>query len=313
MQVLREYLIGTGGWAYFKIPGLRPLVAYSRAFNFVEVNSTFYQMPEMKQVEKWRKVVPADFRFAVRANRSITHREKLQPTEDAIETFCNMKQICETLKTDLLHLQTPTSFKLDHKSILGFHNLASSLKLGKLRLALELRGTASDKLPNELIQVMQDKNMVHSTDLSKSEMPAYESDTLYTRLFGMGSHNRYQPTDEELEEIDSRISNTNSQRTVMSFHFVRMYKDAARMKIYKETGKFPKVTRSTGLLSLDEILKEDSRFPASKHDLVATQGWKVFDITEDTRLRANQVLQKLPDKIYNDINEVMNELSSIMR
>jgi hypothetical protein len=37
-------------------------------------------------------------------------------------------------------------------------------------------------------------------------------------------------------EIDGKASNGNFQRVVMSFHFVRMYKDAARMKIYKQTG-----------------------------------------------------------------------------
>lgn len=84
---LKEYLIGTGGWAYFQIPGLRSLAAYSKAFNFVEVNSTFYEIPSLKQVEKWRRMVPPDFQFTVRGHQTITHKHHLQPTPEALENF----------------------------------------------------------------------------------------------------------------------------------------------------------------------------------------------------------------------------------
>lgn len=247
---MRDYLIGTGGWAYFHVPGLHPLVAYSRAFNFVEVNSTFYQLPTMKNVEKWRKLVPSDFEFAVRANRAITHKHKLQPTPEAVETFGEMQRICNVLNADILHLQTPPSLKLNATSISNLRDLVSSVKLGNLRLALEIRGTPSSKLPPALLQVMQDYNMVHSVDLSRDERPAYESDVLYSRLFGKGVHNKYQPTDEELIKIDNEAESGNFRKIVMSFHFIRMYTDAARLKIYKQTGKFPRIAPSTTLTSL---------------------------------------------------------------
>ena len=38
---MTEFLIGTGGWAYFKVPNIHPLIAYSKAFNFVEVIQHF--------------------------------------------------------------------------------------------------------------------------------------------------------------------------------------------------------------------------------------------------------------------------------
>ena len=40
--------IGAGGWAYFQVPGSDSLTAYSKAFDFVEVNSTFYTTPSIK-------------------------------------------------------------------------------------------------------------------------------------------------------------------------------------------------------------------------------------------------------------------------
>jgi hypothetical protein len=136
---------------------------------------------------------------------------------------------------------------------------------------------------------------------------------LYTRLFGKGSYNMYQPTDEELAEVDHKASSGNFERVAMSFHFVRMYKDAARLKIYKQTGKFPTVTKSTGLSSLDEVLSEDARFPTTKQDLIYSQGWKLFDMTEGRRMRASHLLMRLPERKYNSVNEVMESMRSTVR
>jgi len=87
-----------------------------------------------------------------------------------------------------------------------------------------------------------------------------------------------------------------------------MYKDAARFKIFKETGKFPTVTGATGQQSLRKVLLEDAEFPATKQQLVRSQGWKVIDLTEESRIRALSVLEKLPDKRFSDIDEVLANL-----
>jgi uncharacterized protein YecE (DUF72 family) len=279
----------------------------------VEVNSTFYQIPLLKEVEKWRRHVPPDFKFSVRAHQSITHLYKLQPVEETFEAFERMNQICSTLDAEVMHLQVPPSFELTETSITNFHSLLSSVSLRKLRLALEIRGVRSSQLPPELLKTMQEYNIVHCTDLSRAEMPAYESDMLYTRLFGKGKHNVYQPTDEELVEIDKKASSGKSEKIVMSFHFVRMYKDAARLKTYKQTGQFPMVTRSTGLDSLEEVLSEDARFPSTKQELIRSQGWKIFDLTETKRIRVENLLEKLPEATYNDLDEVADRLERVMR
>ena len=311
--VLKEYLIGTGGWAYFHVPGLRPLVAYSRMFDFVEVNSTFYKILALRMVEKWRRAVPPDFQFSVRAHRSITHVHKLQPVDEVIDAFEIMKQTCRVLNAIVLHLQTPPSFKINEESADNLRQLLASVKLGSLRLALELRGTPSGKLPQEFSKIMQDNGIVHCVDLSKGESPAYDSDILYSRLFGKDHHNIHQPTDVELAEIDSKASSSNSEKIAMSFHFVKMYKDAARLKVYKQTGKFPTLTRSTGIASLEEVLSEDTVFPATREDLILRQGWKLFDRTETDRIQVGQYLEKLPDGTYQSASEVADRLASAMR
>lgn len=274
----------------------------------MEVNSTFYQIPPLNEVEKWRRLVPPDFQFSVRAHRSITHTYKFQPVEQAIETLEKMRKISQVLRANTLHFQVPQSFRLNRASVKDLRLLLYSLDLGNVRVALEVRQAPGQVLPQELFKIMQDKNMVHCVDLSKGEEPAYESDLLYTRLFGKGQHNIYQPTDGELVEIDRRASGSKSQKVAMSFHFVRMYKDAVRLKKYKQTGKFPMITRSTGISSLEEVLREDAEFPATKQQLIRKQGWKLFDMTETARVHAEETLQELPEGTYNNIAEVMDKL-----
>jgi uncharacterized protein YecE (DUF72 family) len=78
-------LIGAGGWAYFQVEGLDSLEAYSRVFNYVEVNSTFYDYPELDWVKNWKKRVPSDFQFSVRCYRDLSHRFRLEPTKDSFQ------------------------------------------------------------------------------------------------------------------------------------------------------------------------------------------------------------------------------------
>lgn len=313
-QLLKEYLIGTGGWAYFRLPRLRPLIAYSRIFNFVEVNSTFYEIPSVVEAGTWRKMAPADFQFSVRAHRTITHTHKLKPNPEVFEAFEKMKRICNALNAEILHLQASPLFEVNESSVQNLRQLLASLSLGDLRLALEIRGTSkSSGLDCRLQRLMEDNNMIHSVDLSKDEEPAFDSDIVYSRLFGKGKHNIYQPTDGELAEIDQKAANTKSEKIVMSFHFVKMYKDAVRLKTYKQTGKFPSITNSIGIDSLEEVLSEDAKFPATKLQLMQNQGWKLFDLSDTDRIHVAEALKELPEQTYRSRAEVVEKVGKIMR
>jgi len=301
---LTEYLIGTGGWAYFRVPGLQPLVAYSRLFNFVEVNSTFYEIPDLKSVESWRRMVPPDFEFSVRCNKAVTHKHQFQLNEEAFDAFRKMIMICKTLKAEILHVQTPSLFAPNSANADLVRSFLASESSDDIRIAFEVRG-ANQALSSDFVKLMRDYNMIHSVDLSNDEEPVYESNMLYSRLFGRGEHNIYQPTDQELKKIDDRALAKEYRKVMVSFHFVRMYKDAARLKIFKQTGRFPMATKSTGFKSLQEILGEDARFPALKQELIQHQGWKLIDLTKDERVRASEILQKLPEKTYKDVQEVI--------
>jgi uncharacterized protein YecE (DUF72 family) len=251
--------------------------------------------------------VQPDFEFSVRCNKDVTHKYQFQPAEEAFKILSEMVAICETLRADVLHMQTPSSFQPNKENARLLDSFVSSVNLKDVRIALELRGS-NQALSADFIRVMQDHNIIHSIDLSNDEEPAYRSDILYSRLFGKGTHNIYQPTDQELRKIDDRASTGTHKKAAVSFHFVKMYQDARRLKMYKETGKSPTITRSTGLDSLMTVMKEDARFPSSKQQLIEHQGWKLFDMTVEERIRASEMLQKLPERNYESLNDVITAL-----
>jgi uncharacterized protein YecE (DUF72 family) len=288
---------------------MHPLQAYSKAFNFVEVNSTFYEIPPLKVAASWREIVPEKFVFSVRAHKSITHQP--EQANVAFENFESIKRICRELRAEVIHMQIPPQLAPKQNIAEKLKDFFSSAKSDGIRIALELRGIPPEEIPEQLLKVMVDNNVIHCVDISKGEEPAYKSDILYSRLFGKGFHNIYQPTDEELFQIYERATHSGCEKAMLCFHFVKMYKDAARLKVFTEKGNFPKVTRSTGLESFKEVLMEDAKFPATKTQLIKSQGWKVFDLTDERRVRAEQLLKLLPDKVYRSLAEVMEGLKGV--
>jgi len=304
---MTETLIGAGGWAYFQIPRLDSLEAYSKAFNFVEVNSTFYEHPEIPQVKLWRKRVPEDFEFSVRCHRDLTHKYQLEPIDEAFRIFERMITICRILRATILHTQTPADLRYDEAKIQSIDNFFKRADHEGIEIAWETRRPENAPVPTELLELMREHEIIHCVDLSKEE-PEVKSDILYTRLFGKGKHNIYQFTDEELEEIDEKSNRSEYRKTALTFHGVKMYKDATRLKTYKLSGKFPMTTGSTGPESLREVLREDAKFPTPKQKLIEDQGWKIIDLTPERRVHASELLETIPEKIYHSIDEVIHEL-----
>lgn len=305
---MTEVRIGAGGWAYFKVPGIDPLTAYSKAFDFVEVNSTFYEFPAMRVVESWRKRVPPSFEFAVRCHKDLTHTYKFEPGEESFRVFSRMTSVCDALKARILHLETPTTMEFTASKLKSIRDFLNSADTKGIRLVWEVRKRVDETYSPEVLKILQDFNIAHCVDISKGEKPTVQSDLLYTRLFGLGTHNIYQYTDEELRNIQEKSVGEGFEKAFLCFHGVRMYKDAARLKVFEKTGRFPRATKSVGLASLEEVLREDVRLPAAKGELVAQQGWKVIDITPDKRIRVSLLLEQLPEGSYASITQILETL-----
>jgi uncharacterized protein YecE (DUF72 family) len=304
---LTEYLVGTGGWAYFQVPGKPSLKAYSEVFDFVEVNNTFYEYPNPRVVEGWRSSVRTKFVFSVRCHQDLTHRIRLRPVDEAFEVFYRVKTYCDVLKAPFLVLETPASQALDNEGILEARNFLSSISLGKIRLVWEYRALFTSMI----CSLMQDFGIIQSVDLSLQK-PILSSDVAYSRLFGKGKHNIYQFTDNELLEIEKRAEETEAKIVVLAYHGSRMNTDALRSKQHLMTRQFLQATNSVGVNSANAVLAEDAVFPVSKAQLIADQGWKVIDLTTDKRVHLADLLVKIPERTYRSLDEVTCELKAVV-
>jgi uncharacterized protein YecE (DUF72 family) len=83
---------GASGYAYKEWKGsfypekIKPedmLAWYAARLPTVEINNTFYQMPKASVLEHWAEATPAEFRFAIKASRRITHQARLKADEAA--------------------------------------------------------------------------------------------------------------------------------------------------------------------------------------------------------------------------------------
>ncbi|MGG1922840.1 UNVERIFIED_CONTAM: DUF72 domain-containing protein [Ralstonia mannitolilytica] len=87
------------------------LSLYSKTFNAVEINSTFYRKPTSKTLLKWHDETPEGFRFFIKIPKVITHQNRLENSKDEIAVFC--EHIQDSLKDKLSGFlyQLPPSFK----------------------------------------------------------------------------------------------------------------------------------------------------------------------------------------------------------
>jgi uncharacterized protein YecE (DUF72 family) len=93
---MSDIRIGTSGYHYkhwlgrYYPAGTKPsqmLAHYVRDFDTVELNNTFYRLPEESAFDAWREATPDDFLFAVKGSRFISHMIKLKDAERGLVNF----------------------------------------------------------------------------------------------------------------------------------------------------------------------------------------------------------------------------------
>jgi uncharacterized protein YecE (DUF72 family) len=86
--------VGCSGWNYKSwrtrfypttLPASQWLTWYAQRFHTVEINNSFYRLPAPETFAAWREQTPADFIFAVKASRFLTHMKQLRDPEEPLE------------------------------------------------------------------------------------------------------------------------------------------------------------------------------------------------------------------------------------
>ena len=103
-----------------------------------EVNSTFYGFPSLSIVQSWKERVPDEFEFAVRCHQNLTHRHRFQPIDQAFKDWDYMMNVCRSLDSKILIINTPPNLQILPEKIEDLNNFFSSVDLYGLCLAWDL-------------------------------------------------------------------------------------------------------------------------------------------------------------------------------
>jgi len=113
--------VGTSGYSYKewkgtfypqKLPASEMLRFYASQFDSVEINNTFYRMPDEKMLEAWRGEVPEGFTFSLKAPRRISHIKRLKECEQDVTEFVRRSRALG-MKCGPLLIQLPPFMKAD--------------------------------------------------------------------------------------------------------------------------------------------------------------------------------------------------------
>ena len=108
-----------GGFYPTDLPQKRWFGHYADAFDTVEINASFYRLPLATTFDGWHNKAPAGFRYAVKANRFITHLKKLAGIDEALAEFVSLARRLGPALGPILY-QLPPSLHKDVERLEAF-------------------------------------------------------------------------------------------------------------------------------------------------------------------------------------------------
>jgi len=161
---------------------------YTNYFTAVEVDSTFHAVPPENSVRRWVQMTPADFRFACKLPRQITHGSCLLDCAGELNAFL---RAIEPLgpKLGVILIQLPPSFA-PKDSRLALRNFLAQLPRD-FRFAIEFRHAAWHRPQfirllekHRICWVWADTTPLNERNLAPFEFLPRTTDFLYLRLLG---------------------------------------------------------------------------------------------------------------------------------
>lgn len=121
--------VGISGWTYApwrkdfypdRLPQRKELAYASRQLNSIEINGTFYALQKPASYRKWHAETPADFLFAIKGNRYITHIRRLDDVAAPLANFFASGLLALKEKLGPILWQMPPSFRFNPKVLETF-------------------------------------------------------------------------------------------------------------------------------------------------------------------------------------------------
>ncbi len=217
---MSEIILGTSGWSYKEWEGSfymkgekRKLRAYSRIFNTVEIDSTWYRYPSKGMVMGWLRYTPSDFVFTAKLPKVITHEKVLGLKGDVRSDLESFLELMEPLqlngKLGCLLIQLPPSYIYNPDSLESFFEMLQP----QFRFAIEFRHLSW--MREETWRLLQKHNVAY-TNVDEPLLPPevhLTTDFAYFRWHGKGERPwfNYRYKKEELEPWIPKVKETSKQ------------------------------------------------------------------------------------------------------
>jgi uncharacterized protein YecE (DUF72 family) len=185
-----KFYVGCSGWSYTAWQGpfypsnmdnSKWLEYYSKVFDCVEIDSSFYRIPSIFTVKNWSKITPSKFRFTAKFPKVITHEKRLKNVDNELRLFF---KAMEPLHSKLLALliQLPPSLDIT-EGLQGLREIIPILD-NRFRYAIEIRNHSwfQDLAYNFFAN--NNLCMVWSQLVGIRIPPIVTSDFLYIRFIG---------------------------------------------------------------------------------------------------------------------------------
>jgi uncharacterized protein YecE (DUF72 family) len=215
--------IGTSGWHYKhwlgdfyppRYPPAKMLAWYAREFHTVEINNSFYRLPEGQTFRDWATTVPPGFLFAVKASRFLTHMKRLKDAEDPINLFFSRARHLGPHLGPVL-FQLPPKWKADPGRLRDFLEVLPN----KHSYTVEFRDDSW--YAPEIYRLLQQHNValcLHDWHSAPWEQKL-TADFSYVRFHGMGGRYEGNYPDHMLKAWASKIQNWATRLSQIYLYF----------------------------------------------------------------------------------------------
>lgn len=202
--------IGTSGWSYKHwrggvwypegLPQKDEFSYHARQFDTVEINSSFYHLPQEKTFAGWAQRAPDGFVFALKFSRYLTHVKKLADPKEPLQIFMDRALLLGEKLGPIL-FQLPPSLHLDINRLTGLLRVLPP----RQRFAFEFRHESW--FCDDVYALLEE----HNAALTISDTPRYPlviratADFVYIRLHGHEKLYASNYSDEQLREWGRRV------------------------------------------------------------------------------------------------------------
>jgi uncharacterized protein YecE (DUF72 family) len=158
---------------------------YSRYFNAVEINSTFYRPCNPKTAERWAKRTPDDFEFTVKVWQQFTHGKREWSPADIEEFKTGIMPLAEAAKLGCLLFQFPASFRHTPEAMDRLKRLLGSFEA--FSKAVELRHASWSEIIPTLLEACATPAFIDEPkfkDSIRQDLAVPGSKYLYLRFHG---------------------------------------------------------------------------------------------------------------------------------